>query len=274
MPSRELLATEQIPQQGRLIISSPGEGGWNMALDQALLNQVQEDGVPVLRFYQWSAPTLSLGYFQNLSDREQHASSKHLPVVRRSTGGGAIVHDQELTYSLCLPLSNRFSSKLTEIYGAAHDAIIAATTDLGVKLARFADLPGPANKSSTVAEPDSFNKSTGDPFLCFQRRTADDLVISGYKLVGSAQRRSARALLQHGSILLKASPCAAELPGLLELTAKPIACELLTFRLTQWLADALKVDWVSEVVHRDTLQKAKEILESRFLTRTWTERRP
>ena len=71
-----------------------------MAVDEALLIDAAENGVATLRFYQWSEPTLSLGYFQRYDDRDQHAASRECAVVRRQTGGGAILHDRELTYSL------------------------------------------------------------------------------------------------------------------------------------------------------------------------------
>ena len=81
---------------GRLIIDSPAEGAWNMAVDEALLDSCSRTGMPTLRFYQWSKATLSLGYFQRHRDREQHVASRDCPLVRRSTGGRAIIHDQEL----------------------------------------------------------------------------------------------------------------------------------------------------------------------------------
>ena len=76
----------------------------NMAIDQAILNSVSRTGVPVLRFYQWAEPTLSLGYFQGVAARAAHGHSDSICCVRRTTGGGAIVHDRELTYSVSIPV--------------------------------------------------------------------------------------------------------------------------------------------------------------------------
>ena len=87
----------------RLIIDRPLPGAWNMAVDEALLLDASENGSASLRFYGWNAPTLSLGYFQRYDDRDLHAASRDCAVVRRQTGGGAILHDRELTYSLVLP---------------------------------------------------------------------------------------------------------------------------------------------------------------------------
>src|SRR5436190_15116613 len=87
----------------RLIIDPPLIGPMNMAIDEALLESAATDGVATLRLYQWSEPTLSLGYFQAAEERERHQASTNCPLVRRASGGGAILHDRELTYSLALP---------------------------------------------------------------------------------------------------------------------------------------------------------------------------
>src|SRR5882724_9809402 len=87
----------------RLIIDPPAHGAWNMAVDEALLESAAVDGIATLRLYQWSEPTLSLGYFQPAADRQTHPASRECPLVRRASGGGAILHDRELTYSLAIP---------------------------------------------------------------------------------------------------------------------------------------------------------------------------
>lgn len=260
------MTSSELPRQhGRYFVSAPGEGAWNMAIDQAILDLVQADGVPTLRFYGWINPTLSLGYFQSLSDRTKHVVSKDLPLVRRSTGGGAIIHDNELTYSLCLPLVDRFSSDLVDIYRAAHDAIIQAFAQQHVFLGRFID---------SGIGPQTTDSPSPEPLLCFQRRTADDLVLSGYKIVGSAQRRSARALLQHGSILLSASSSAPELPGVHELTSRIIQVDNLRSSVAQHLAEALNIQWSKEDVPANTLMHGEKVLRERFRTQAWNARRP
>ena len=87
----------------RLFIDPPAPGSWNMALDETLLESAADGGESSLRFYGWSQPTLSLGYFQPYDDRCQHAASRNCPAVRRASGGGAILHDREITYSFALP---------------------------------------------------------------------------------------------------------------------------------------------------------------------------
>ncbi len=83
----------------RLIIDPPATGPWNMAIDEVLAHSAAERGVNTLRFYSWDPPTLSLGYFQRATDRQTHISSSTCAWVRRTSGGGAILHDRELTYS-------------------------------------------------------------------------------------------------------------------------------------------------------------------------------
>src|SRR3954447_24341632 len=90
----------------RLIIDPRAPGPHNMAVDEALLIDAAEHNTAALRFYSWNEPTLSLGYFQNYADRHQHAASLACAVVRRQPGGGAILHDRELTYSLALPTNH------------------------------------------------------------------------------------------------------------------------------------------------------------------------
>src|SRR6185295_18138238 len=100
----------------RLLIDPPGGGAWNMAVDEALLETAATTGQATLRFYQWQEPTLSLGYFQSVADRQQHAASLDCPVVRRASGGGAILPDRELTYSVALPQPVASSA----LYDACH----------------------------------------------------------------------------------------------------------------------------------------------------------
>ena len=87
----------------RLILDEPSSGAWNMGVDEALREWAETAGGLGLRFYQWAPATLSLGYFQTHRSRALHAGSAQLPLVRRASGGGAIVHDRELTYSLVGP---------------------------------------------------------------------------------------------------------------------------------------------------------------------------
>src|SRR5581483_5910324 len=82
----------------RLLIDPPAAGAWNMSVDEMLLERTSAEGGFQLRFYQWNEPTLSLGYFQAVQDRAGHEASRGCALVRRLSGGGAILHDRELTH--------------------------------------------------------------------------------------------------------------------------------------------------------------------------------
>jgi lipoyl(octanoyl) transferase len=172
----------------RLLIDGPTDGVVNMAVDEAMLAAAHEHGaVPVLRWYRWSEPTLSLGYFQRWNDLP--AELQALPRVRRSTGGGAILHDEdELTYSIVFPTGTLPRKLASEVVADVHVAVAGAFR--GRACARF-------------AEGEQARPRTDEPFLCFDRRSPNDLVVGADKIMGSAQRRQGGNLLQHGSIKLR-----------------------------------------------------------------------
>ncbi len=168
----------------------PLDGPTNMARDEHLL--YSEPLRPAaLRLYAWQPPTISLGYFQRYGDLARLPPEvRHLAVVRRLTGGGAILHDREVTYCLVLHESVPIARKPpVALYALVHDCWRAA-------LARH-DQP-------TEMAPDSFPLPTprSGPFFCFERPGRTDLMIDGKKLLGSAQRRVPGRVLQHGSLLL------------------------------------------------------------------------
>ena len=183
---------------GRLLIDLPLAGHVNMARDESLLAGCEADSPITLRFYAWSQPTISLGYFQDFTEFERlEPPAGDLAVVRRTTGGGAILHDLEVTYSLTVPIDHPLvRDRPNQLYALAHEAIIEAIGG-GLQMARCYQLP-PCGESSRRG-----------PFFCFARRHALDVVtadsngLGGFsKLAGSAQRRTRGAILQHGSIML------------------------------------------------------------------------
>jgi lipoate-protein ligase A len=184
-------------QDARLLIDAPADGPTNMARDEALLDACAANPAVTLRFYQWSPATISLGYFQDYDDYlALDPPARNLSVVRRTTGGGAILHDLEVTYALVMPIDHpHVRDNPNNLYALAHRAIIAAVGG-GLTMIRCHQLP-------------CGESARRGPFFCFARRHALDVLRpdadapSGYaKLAGSAQRRTRRAVLQHGSILL------------------------------------------------------------------------
>ena len=175
----------------RLLSDPPLDGATNMARDEALMTLVgSAQSPPTLRLYQWDPPTISLGYFQHYADYESLSPpAGRLPVVRRLTGGGAILHDLELTYSLSLPVGHSLlADGPSRLYELAHDAVIEFLASLGLQTQRC----GTSDDSGAAR----------GPFFCFERRHRHDVLVGADKIAGSAQRRTRTAVLQHGSIVL------------------------------------------------------------------------
>ncbi|QDT65436.1 lipoate--protein ligase family protein [Calycomorphotria hydatis] len=193
----------------------PRSGEMNMALDEAALDAAADGQGCFVRLYRWNAPTISLGHFQKEAQLDVPPELADLPRVRRLSGGGAILHDRELTYSFTLPRSHPLADDPTLLYVAMHDVLIAELSKIGVT----ARLRGEKPESTSTPPPE-------EAFLCFLREDPRDIVIDlgaeqaksqSVKIVGSAQRRRRGAVLQHGSILLWASEFSREVPGILNL---------------------------------------------------------
>jgi lipoate-protein ligase A len=241
----------------RLILDQPAPGAWNMAVDEALLHSACRARAITLRLYGWSEATLSLGYFQPYDERRDHPSSVHCPAVRRATGGGAIVHDHEITYSLTAPSHDRLDRQLSRWYDLVHQTWIVALGRSGVEC-----------HACPQTDPQKERQ-----FLCFERRCAGDLLCGSTKVGGSAQRRHVGAVLQHGSLLLRQSAAAPELAGLADLTGLD-----LTDRgwLEEWanvLAQALNVFWQPADLTDEEQDEATTLVEGKFGQDVWTLRR-
>jgi len=242
----------------RLLIDPPATGPWNMAVDEALLEHAASGGW-TLRFYAWSEPTLSLGYFQTHHDRQTHISSLGLPMVRRASGGGAIVHDQELTYSLSGPTESASSAAAQRRFRAIHAVWVEVLAALGAEAHLY---------QAALSDP----HATG-PFLCFERRAEGDVLVDGFKVAGSAQRRRRGAVLQHGSVLLGTSAAAPELPGLADLACtRPNAQEWIDLALGP-LARALKMRFEHGEMTRPESVRAATCAADQYALSGWNERR-
>ncbi len=271
------------PTDCRLIIDPPLPGPWNMGVDEALLAEAFENGVATLRFYQWNEPTLSLGYFQRYADREQHAASRNCPVVRRQSGGGAILHDHELTYSLAVPSSFPLARQAGALYDYVHSAFIAALTGLPFS---------PSSSALRIRGDQTAPPAIHEPFLCFERQSPGDVILipggsaatagyptstatpeSGWKVLGSAQRRHRGAILQHGSLLAKKSVAAPELPGLSDLSNMELQIDELAAAVAAGFAAALNVRLVPDQLSKDVESKAADLANKKYSSAAWTKRR-
>ncbi|HEY0996241.1 MAG TPA: hypothetical protein VGD77_09650 [Gemmatimonadaceae bacterium] len=172
----------------RFLFTAPREGAANMALDRALMDRAREKGEWILRVYGWRPPTLSLGRNQRAAgawDLEAIAA-RGIGIVRRPTGGRAILHDREATYSVTAPAGD--AGALAESCARINRILAQGLRALG---AEVHVAPAAGRQPIPGLTP------------CFERPAPGELVAGGRKLVGSAQWRDAGALLQHGSIMIE-----------------------------------------------------------------------
>lgn len=174
----------------RLLLSPPASGYHNMAMDEALLLSLQQgSGLPTLRFYSWQPPCLSVGYFQSVREEVdlEYLRKQGLDMVRRPTGGGAVLHDREVTYSLVAREEDPLlSGNILESYRKVSLGILAGLRRLGAEVEMAPPLRHQAPRSGA----------------CFDEPAAYEILFWGRKLVGSAQVRRSGFILQQGSILL------------------------------------------------------------------------
>jgi len=175
-------------RQWRLIYDIPANGAWNMAVDESLMESVGAgQSPPTLRFYSWNPPCLSLGYGQRSTEGDfMRADQLGWDVVRRPTGGRAILHTDELTYSLSLPAADDLTAgTIVESYQRISLALLAGLMQLGA-----------APRADQRAEHIELEA------VCFETPSHYEITVDGRKLVGSAQTRRKKAILQHGSLPL------------------------------------------------------------------------
>jgi lipoyl(octanoyl) transferase len=260
----------------RLLLDPPADGAWNMAVDEVLLDGIAAGVVPpTLRFYQWAPPCLSLGYFQAFDVVNLDGCfALGVEVVRRPTGGRAILHDRELTYSVALPVSLLGQDVgVVPSYHRLSLALHDGLRRLGVPAAL-----APASDGHTTPAPGP---------VCFDRPSAHEILLHGRKLVGSAQVRRGGALLQHGSILIE--PRVANVlaclwtpeggqriqdgvAGLSEVGVKDPA--RIAAALASAFADRFGVQLIEARLGPDEREAASALAGSKYRSARWTERRP
>jgi lipoate-protein ligase A len=167
----------------RLLLDPPASAAHNMSLDEALLACAER---PTLRLYAWSCPSLSLGYRQSAPGWEDRCDRLGVELVRRASGGGAVVHSGDLTYAVVAPLATSgIPDDLQGSFEWIRDALLHGLRQAGLDARRGAQRAG-ADRLD----------------VCFSAATGFEVELDGRKLVGSAQRRTPWGFLQHGSIRL------------------------------------------------------------------------
>jgi lipoate-protein ligase A len=239
----------------RLLRYSIADGAHNMAADELLLEGAL-NGVATLRFYGWSQPTVSLGYFQSHRVHSGDVLLSSLPFVRRPTGGATLVHHHELTYAIALPAALAMPNQ-----GAwptrMHRLIARALLELGI--------------DSRVSEP-----ATGRPRgrnLCFEQQSSGDLLVGTDKVVGSAQRKRRGALLQHGAVLLARSAFTPSLLGIVELAGRALDREHLQEAIVLELCRS--TGWKCEAVDMTEFERLREeeLVRTKYGALSWNCKR-
>ncbi|AMA63793.1 lipoate--protein ligase family protein [Kurthia gibsonii] len=183
-------------KQWYFINSGPCDPAYNMALDEALLHWHAEEKLPpMIRFYEWNPATLSVGYFQKAKrdiDFDQ-LEKLNLGFVRRPTGGRAVLHEHELTYSIIVSENYPNMPKtVTEAYRVLSEGLLKGFQNLG--LDAYFSIPETNEQKEALAKPKSA--------VCFDAPSWYELVVEGKKVAGSAQTRQEGVILQHGAILI------------------------------------------------------------------------
>jgi lipoate-protein ligase A len=266
----------------RLINTEAASGSWNMAVDEAILRAVGSGEVlPTLRLYSWTLACISLGYAQPASDIDMHKlDKKGWEIVRRITGGRAILHTDELTYSVCGPEDEpRLAGGILPSYQNLSRAILQALISL--------DLPVTA-----ASQKDTEDNGIKNP-ICFEVKSNYEISVDGKKMVGSAQARRKEGVLQHGTL-----PLYGDLTRIIEVLTKidheqkPISrermlqkaatVEMVLGRQITWeqAADAMKlgfeqelnIEFIEEELTENEIRGAELLAEEKYGTIDWTQK--
>lgn len=286
------------PPRWHLITDGLHGGAANMARDEVLRETCQRGGprspgaTPILRLYGWQPPCLSLGYGQRARVvAEERCRARGWQVVRRPSGGGALLHAAELTYCLLLPPGHPLQQgDILSSYARLRPGLVAGLAQLGV----VADLAGAVAAGARSAETDG-TSTDGTSAICYLQPAAQEVSVGGRKLIGSAQLRRRGVLLQHGSLPLGADIIAIADALVYEGEAERAAAkerlrrgacslaELLGRAEPSWaeaaaalaagFAAAFGIGWEERGFSDEEEARARELEATRYGTAAWTKRR-
>lgn len=266
----------------RLILSPPADGATNMAIDEAMLEAVSEGSMPsTLRLYAWEPACLSLGYAQASSEVDAERLTGHgWSIVRRPTGGRAILHIDELTYAIAAPTSDpRVEGGVLASYRRLSAGLLDGLRQLGL---------APEVRDAEPVGDDE----RADP-VCFEVPSAYEITVDGLKLVGSAQLRRQGGVLQHGSLPLigdigrictvldfpdeatrrlrieRLRSRAATAEGLL---GRPVAWAEAAQAIQAGFSEALGLRFDQRDLSRDEARRADQLRQDRYAHPDWTRR--
>ncbi|RME90065.1 MAG: lipoate--protein ligase family protein [Anaerolineae bacterium] len=265
----------------RVLYTPPARGAWNMAVDEAILEHVgRGDSLPTLRLYAWEPPCLSLGFAQPFAEVNLVALREHgWDVVRRPTGGRAILHTDELTYAVIAPPEDpRVVGSVLESYRRLAAALLEALRRLGLEPEIKGETPGAGNAPNPV---------------CFEVPSSYEITVGGKKLIGSAQSRRREGVLQHGSLPLTGDLTritrallfpdeAARREAAERLLARATTVERALGRRVTWEAaaqafvgafeTALGIQFAPGELSASEEERARELMREKYEHPSWTER--
>ncbi len=251
----------------RFIDTGHNNAFMNMAIDEALLSSE----LPVLRFYQWRPAALSIGYFQPASDFNLRNLKKHnIDLVRRITGGNAVLHDNELTYSFIIDKAEMPDS-ITESYKMISNGLIQGLKNLGLN----PKMNEQVEKKQKTA-------------VCFNDPSWYEIMVNNKKIIGSAQKRIDGKLLQHGAILIDTdaerycSLFSSNSEKLLDITKRRMtsinqelesAPNQIKKAIRHGFAEALGIDFLNDHLTNKEVKLAKELYGHKYSQDSWNLRK-
>ena len=251
----------------RLIIDSDSDGFYNMAEDEAIFSFYQKARIPTLRIYSWSRPFITLGYFQTPSKvlKIENLGKNKIEFTRRITGGFAILHFYEITYSLSLSCKDlNLPRGVKDSYFVLTSFILNFYKRLGIKNVRFAH---------------NLSNSSKNTNFCFASFEPYDILIEGKKIGGNAQYRRRELIFQQGSIPLKLDfflieklinvkrPLEAQ--GLSYFLNKDLDKEGLKHKLAQAFEEEFGIDLTLSSLDDEEKKETKRLMEEKYTQRFW-----
>ena len=265
----------------RLLLTPPARGAWNMAVDESILESIYRgDSLPTLRLYSWTPACLSLGQAQPYADVDSvRLRERGWEVVRRITGGRAILHTDELTYSVSGPAENPIlAGSVLESYSRLAQALLQAVQSLSLPVEMKEGKADESGKTNPV---------------CFEVPSTYEITVNEKKLIGSAQARKKEGVLQHGSLPLHGdlTRITQALVFKDEFSRQNAADRLLDRATTVESALGVEVDWETaarSIVHafeaelgiqfergelsQKEISRAEQLVSEKYDHSSWTER--
>lgn len=274
-----------VDNRWRLVRTGPLPGGMNMALDEVLLQEVSAGcSLPVLRLYRWRSAAVSLGYFQrNEVVNRAFCHSSGIDIVRRLTGGRAVLHGEEVTYAVIAGGGHGFPVQVEESYRKISEVLRATLRSLGIE--------------AELATPSREGRERALPAACFEVAAGYELLCQGQKIAGSAQKRRGDFFLQQGSIPLELDPrrlfqvlnphpvdsisleagvgrLRQRVGWLNRYLTRPLSIDTVEDRLRDVFADGLGVVLHEEPVRPEEWSLAEDLTQERYDNPDWTWRVP